>query len=48
MNIPTIDGEKSESWMAEHQHRLAMIRTVTSFLGMVLSAFIALKVFGAL
>jgi hypothetical protein len=45
MNIPHIDGEKSEHWMKRHQHRMAFLRTVTSFIGMVLSAIIFLKVF---
>jgi len=42
------NGDDAEHWMKRHQHRMAFLRTVTSFVGMVLSGVIFLKVFDLL
>ena len=39
---------EAELWAAKHEHFLALVRTVTSGIGMALGALISLKVFGYL
>lgn len=39
---------EAELWAAKHEHFLALVRTVTSGVGMALGALISLKVFGYL
>ena len=35
-----------ELWIDKHNHKLELIRTVTSFLGAAVGVLVALKVFG--
>ncbi len=39
---------EAELWAEKHEHFLALVRTVTSGIGMALGALISLRVFGYL
>lgn len=37
--------DKIEIWVDKHNHKMELIRTITSFIGIIMSGIIMLKVF---
>lgn len=40
--------DEFEIWVDRHNHKMELVRTVTSILGLVVSSVVLLRVFGAL